>query len=420
MRKKESYTTITPIPGFIPRQLAVDILHSHSEVITLNPLVIDHRPIQAPRDAASDEFYSTWYEITERMQFVPGIGRMGSGKIKFNGCFHNLPQGLQTHTYAPMNIDIRIKYRVEGNQPGVEPPPHHELGLEELGVPRDGLYLREDIEIRCNVTLAKYVKESLKTASKEMVSRIIKKAELLDSGVLQAMIEDGKLRTINPNDRSRASHAGSFGQQDNFGRTSTSPRPGSQQSQLQSHAPGSPGPVPYQIPRNSVSSGPSYQTYLGQQYQPYQRQPSPPQHHMPQVAELPSQYVPPSTSQTFVAELPGSTVEPAQQSQSQRPPSSGETSQSAGNNNWRWSQSTTGQPSPSLVNSSRPTSLSSDAGSAPPPGLASPGLDQRFNSDLPTHAETQEEHQRRYSQGRDKVAGPVVHPYNPADYARMR
>ncbi|EEY16581.1 conserved hypothetical protein [Verticillium alfalfae VaMs.102] len=68
LRKKEVYTTITPIPGFIPRQLAIDILHSHSEVITLNPLVIDHKPIQAPRDAASDEYYSTWYEITERMQ----------------------------------------------------------------------------------------------------------------------------------------------------------------------------------------------------------------------------------------------------------------------------------------------------------------------------------------------------------------
>jgi hypothetical protein len=41
MRKKESYSTITPLPGYIPRQLAIDILHSHSEVITLNPLVID-------------------------------------------------------------------------------------------------------------------------------------------------------------------------------------------------------------------------------------------------------------------------------------------------------------------------------------------------------------------------------------------
>ena len=54
LRKKEVYTVCTPIPGFIPRQLALDILHSHSEVITLNPLVIGHRPISAPRDAVAD------------------------------------------------------------------------------------------------------------------------------------------------------------------------------------------------------------------------------------------------------------------------------------------------------------------------------------------------------------------------------
>lgn len=208
LRKKEVYTVVTPIPGFIPRQLALDILHSHSEVITLNPLVLSHRPISAPRDAAADEFYSTWYEITERVQVVPGAGRIGSSKITFNGCFHDMPWGLQTHTYAPFNIDLRIRYRIAGNQPGLEPPEVREIGLESLGAPQDGLYLREDIEIKANITMVGFVKSTLKTASKEMVQRIIRKAELLDAGVLQAMMsQDGKLKTINPMDRSHAAAA---------------------------------------------------------------------------------------------------------------------------------------------------------------------------------------------------------------------
>ncbi|EGS21727.1 uncharacterized protein CTHT_0035940 [Thermochaetoides thermophila DSM 1495] len=201
LRKKENFTIITPIPGFIPRQLAIDILHSHSEVITLNPLVIDHKPIPAPSNAETDEYYSTWYEITERIQFVPGLGKIGSSTIKFNGCFHDMPWGLQTHIYAPMHVDLRNTYRICGNQPGVEPPEVPEIGLRALGAPADGLYLREDIEIRCNVTVMSFVKSQLKKAGGEMVKRIIKKAELLDAGVLQAMIEDGKLRTINPADR---------------------------------------------------------------------------------------------------------------------------------------------------------------------------------------------------------------------------
>jgi hypothetical protein len=90
LRKKENYTHITPIPSHIPRQLAIEILHSHSEIITLNPLVLDHKPIKAPRDAKADEYYSTWYEVTERIQYIPGLGKFGSGKLSFNGCFHDM------------------------------------------------------------------------------------------------------------------------------------------------------------------------------------------------------------------------------------------------------------------------------------------------------------------------------------------
>jgi len=194
LRKKEAYTIITPIPKHIPRQLALDILHSHEEIISLSPLVTEIHPTKTPRDAPTDEYYSTWYEITERIQYIPGFGKAGSGTITFKGCFHDMPWGLQTHIYAPLSIDMRTKFRIGGNQPG-EPAERAELGV---GVPTEGLYLREDIEIRANITLVSYVKAQLKASSKILVDRLIKKAELLDSGALLAMMEDGKLKTINP------------------------------------------------------------------------------------------------------------------------------------------------------------------------------------------------------------------------------
>ncbi|KAK4125744.1 hypothetical protein N657DRAFT_654298 [Parathielavia appendiculata] len=248
LRKRDVFTVINPIPGFIPRQLAIDILHSHSEVITLNPLVLSHKPIPAPQNAETDEYYSTWYEITERIQFVPGIGKMGASVIKFNGCFHDMPWGLQTHIYAPMNVDLRHKYRIAGNQPGVEPPEVPEIGLASLGVPADGLYLRQDIEIKCNITVLSFVKSQMKKAGGEMVKRMIKKAELLDAGILQAMIEDGKLKTINPADRSLPYR---------------SPLPSPTSLRYSPSVSGSPPvgspPTPYQVPR--VES-----TYAGYQY----------------------------------------------------------------------------------------------------------------------------------------------------------
>ncbi|OCL05264.1 hypothetical protein AOQ84DRAFT_345049 [Glonium stellatum] len=341
MRKKTNYTNITPIPSFIPRQLAIDILHSHSEIIELNPLVIGFEPIKAPRDAPSDEFYSTWYEITERLQFIPGTGKMGQSKITFKGCFHDMPWGLQTHIYAPMSVDLRNKWKICGNQPG-EPPETRELGL---GAPAEGLYLREDIEIKCNFTMISFVKKELKASSKVLVDRLIKKAELLDSGALQAMMENGKLKTVNPADRSST-----------MPMQPPSPRP-----------PASPLPSPlnspkmqYQLPRSPTLS--------------YGR---PAEQHLQQPPNSPYGQ---QTSQGFAMELPGDYYHPGQESTHLQPPNrySMQSEHSGGSpamNSARWSGH--GSDYQSSI-SSRPTSYASD-------GIRSPGLDQKaFAAELPT------------------------------------
>lgn len=295
LRKRETLTIITPIPSYIPRQLAIDLLHSHSEVINVNPLVLEHKPIPAPRNASSDEYYSSWYEITQRIQYVPGAGKLGSGKIKFNGCFHDMPWGLQSHIYAPMNVDMRNKYRIQGNQPG-EPPEQIEIGLEELGAPKDGLYLREDIEFKCNITMMSFVKAEMRKASKDMLARLIKKAELVDAGVLKAMFQDGKLTTINPADRSNTHTQQYF-------RQSTMHTDGGMMSP--SPGPASPA-LPYQQTQHSPSLPPyarpaSVGAYQSPYQNPYQVQHTPP----PQAPPIP-----PKTQQ-FAMELPGDYYHPA-------------------------------------------------------------------------------------------------------------
>ncbi|KAK1245849.1 hypothetical protein MKX07_004918 [Trichoderma sp. CBMAI-0711] len=372
LRKKEAFTLVTPIPGFIPRQLAIDILHSHSEVITLNPLVLGHKPISAPRNAAADEFYSTWYEIEERIQFLPGTGKLGSGKIKFNGCFHDMPWGLQTHIYAPMNIDLRNTYRICGNQPGVEPPEHREIGLEALGAPSDGLYLREDIEVKANITMVSFVKAQLKAANREMVQRIIKKAELLDAGVLKAMMEDGKLKTVNPNDRSTTPAV------------AAGMSPHSRQPSVNYGVQGQ---------KSAAQMPPSYSPAYPHYAYPSPQQPQTPQLYDPRqsmYSSTPQQglYAPPPIppkEQMVIMELPGDYpaqfVQPAQgqgQGLYGSPlPSPGYRPPSASSSDPRWSQ---GQPSPSLVN---PLRLSSGS-------TSSAGQHHGFVNELSAHPEKSE------------------------------
>lgn len=425
LRKKEVYTIITPIPGFIPRQLAIDILHSHGEVITLNPLVLNHKQIKAPRDAAADEYFSTWYEITERVQFVPGMGRFGSGKINFNACFHDLPWGLQTHVYAPLNIDLRNKYRIAGNQPGVEAPEPPEIGLAELGVPTDGLYLREDIEIRCNIAMVATVKAQMKAASKEMVGRIIKKAELLDAGILQAMIEDGKMKTYKPQS---LPYTGGLSEHVRSPQLS----PGLPYGQPSS--PRSPG-IPYQVPRpvsmqqqhqqpsrpgTAGSSGyPSHWQQQQQQMALEESRPTHlhagPQHHAPGSQSFPMElpgdfYYPqasPQPSPTTTSSVGGHSPNP-QASYSPNPATTPDPSA----NGQRWSH----QPNHS-ARSVRPSSFASD------PGLGRHGSPApEYKAELATHRETPEEHSSpgKFKGQRGPIFKPYGYSYNPADYAQAR
>ncbi|RFU74816.1 hypothetical protein TARUN_7440 [Trichoderma arundinaceum] len=364
LRKKEAFTLVTPIPGFIPRQLAIDILHSHSEVITLNPLVLNHKAISAPRNAAADEFYSTWYEIEERIQVLPGMGRIGSGKIKFNGCFHDMPWGLQTHIYAPMNIDLRNTYRICGNQPGIEPPEHREIGLEALGAPADGLYLREDIEIKANIAMVSFVKAQLKAANKEMVQRIIKKAELLDAGVLKAMMEDGKLKTVNPNDRSTTPAVAA----------SADPR---RQSSVHSPYGMAGQKSPQLVPATQMppSYSPNYPHYAYPAASPTP-QPYDPRQSMytPQQQQQHGMYAPPPIppkEQMVIMELPGDF--PAQASPGLYPSPQPSPGYRPSSSDPRWS----GQPSPSLLNEQRMSTAST----------ASAGQHPGFVTELATHNE---------------------------------
>jgi hypothetical protein len=274
MKKKTVYCTITPIPSHIPRQLAIDMLHSHVEMIELNPLVTGVKPIKAPPTAPPDEFFSTWYEISERIQYVPGMGRFGSGKISFNGCFHDMPWGLQTHTYAPMGIDMRNKWQIRGNQPG-EPAETKELGS---GAPAEGLYLREDIEIKCNPAMVSFVKKEMKAASKTMVERLVKKAELIDSGVLSAMMEDGKLKTINPADRSQTFQSQTSG--GHYSPSMLSPAQHSFPPQSPGMYPGTPGSAyprqsAYGDPRMSMHGDARQSSYGGMRQSSYQQTPPP-------------------------------------------------------------------------------------------------------------------------------------------------
>ncbi|KAF9881843.1 hypothetical protein CkaCkLH20_00989 [Colletotrichum karsti] len=171
MSKRTTFTTISPLPAGISREAVLDFLHNHLEMIDLNPLIKERHVISPPAHAPPEEHSCVWYSLTDEISYLPG--GLATGDVTYTCAFHDLPTGLQTHCYAPMGLEIRDKWTVAGSLPG-EPIEPVELGI---GAPLTGLYLREDVDMRCNVFTSSFVKKTLKKSHGQLVDRIKSKMQ---------------------------------------------------------------------------------------------------------------------------------------------------------------------------------------------------------------------------------------------------
>ncbi|KAK1729507.1 uncharacterized protein BDZ83DRAFT_568226 [Colletotrichum acutatum] len=166
MSKRTTFTTISPLPPGITRDAVLDFLHNHLEMIDLNPLIKERHLIPPPPNTPPEEHACAWYSLTDEISYLPG--GLATGNVSYTCCFHDLPTGLQTHCYAPMGLEIRDKWTVAGSLPG-EPVEPVELGI---GAPLTGLYIREDVDMRCNVFTSSFVKKTLKKSHGLLVDRL--------------------------------------------------------------------------------------------------------------------------------------------------------------------------------------------------------------------------------------------------------
>ncbi|KAL8285621.1 hypothetical protein RB597_002607 [Gaeumannomyces tritici] len=170
MSKRTTYTEISPLPSNVTRELVLDFLHNHVEMIDLNPLIKERHPIPVPADAPTDERRCAWYSLTDEISYLPG--GIVTGDISYTAAFSDLPNGIQTHCRAPLGVDIRSRWTLNGYLPG-EVPERTEIGIK---APAKGLYIREDVELRCNVLMASFVKKTTKRAHMTLVTTLLRKA----------------------------------------------------------------------------------------------------------------------------------------------------------------------------------------------------------------------------------------------------
>lgn len=155
------------------------MLHDHAMIIELNALVIEHHTIKVPMNATSDERSAVWHEFTERIQYVPGMGKMGSGRVTSRGSFQDTISGLKTHIYAPLGLEFQDNWEVTTNGPEKNELPGVGCELETNEVSHNGLYLCEDVDMTCNRMLTGFVRKTLEKTHSHLIERLIEKAGLL-------------------------------------------------------------------------------------------------------------------------------------------------------------------------------------------------------------------------------------------------
>ncbi|KAA8575122.1 hypothetical protein EYC84_004333 [Monilinia fructicola] len=145
---KTIFTTITPLPPNISRQTVLETLHDHREMIDLNPSHVERSPTKPPASATPEEYHCQWYRIVDKVSYLPA----------------NLYTGTRNG-------------RLEGNMPG-EPALPREIGIN---APVEGLYIREDVEMKCNILMTRFVRKTLQECLKALVARLVVKAQLQEA-----------------------------------------------------------------------------------------------------------------------------------------------------------------------------------------------------------------------------------------------
>lgn len=172
MQRWTSFTNRTPLPPSLTEAAVVRSLHDHDAMITQNPLVIHYERCPAPEDAAPDEASAIWYELTDRVDYLPG--GLLQGRVRYRGCFFDTPQGIRTHIYAPLGVRIRNNWTVqhrgfprEQEANGPEGTRDHPGAASE-----SDLELHEEIELRCPLGAARFIRRTLEQAHGQLVARL--------------------------------------------------------------------------------------------------------------------------------------------------------------------------------------------------------------------------------------------------------
>ena len=162
-------TVTTPVPPDLPISSLTALLHDHSYLITMQPIVTRHE-IAARDPATSRITYNVW----ENIDLLPfGLWKK---EIQFTAAFTDKKEGVTSYVEAPMGFVSTAEYTVK---PG-----------EEWDGEGGGWVLEEKIESSCNVVFKWFVQGTMVPVRRKMHAQIMEKCKEREQRRSQASLLD--------------------------------------------------------------------------------------------------------------------------------------------------------------------------------------------------------------------------------------
>lgn len=156
---------ITPITDDVDPKNVIDLLHDHSFIITMSPIVTKH-------SEKAREGPKITYDIYEKVDLLPfGWWRH---EIKFLCSFHDQHDGQVSELQAPMGVTSRATYTVR-------PTEQKDLQHDEEGSMSKWV-LEESIESSCSMFLKLFVEMTMVNVRRQMHVSVIAKAREMGGG----------------------------------------------------------------------------------------------------------------------------------------------------------------------------------------------------------------------------------------------
>lgn len=156
-----------PLPNNVTRADMISTLHAHENMFNLQPLIRRFEEVTVAdtgMDAADPHFDPATplqgYIVGENIEFIPGLGSIGSKDIEFPALLQNTAEGVRSAANAPAGVKVRSAWRVE------QAP---DSAVEQFVLVEDG-------SAEAFVLLMPFVKSSMEKAHSELCNKLVEKA----------------------------------------------------------------------------------------------------------------------------------------------------------------------------------------------------------------------------------------------------